>query len=117
MMNKKIKKIEGSNILGYIPTKNGWHIICEPFNTKLIEPFQATHAFDIHKNNPTILYTPGNIPPEHGGCWFCHDDKGDDLVFDWEFDTYVHLNCLKKVLEENPEDQEAKFMSYLLNSL
>ena len=47
---------EDSNILGYIPTLNGFHIITKPFNTKLVEPFKIEHSFDIHKNNPTLLY-------------------------------------------------------------
>jgi predicted component of viral defense system (DUF524 family) len=38
----------------------------------------------------------------------------DDLVFDTEFDTPVHISCLKKILEEDPDHPEAKFMKYLL---
>jgi hypothetical protein len=53
------------------------------------------------------------VPPNKGGCWFCHR-KTDDMVFDTEFDTYLHLDCLRKALEEDPDHPEAKVMSYLL---
>lgn len=43
-------------IVSYIQTINGWHIICKPFNIKLIEPFRVSHQFDLHKNSPTLLY-------------------------------------------------------------
>jgi hypothetical protein len=51
------------------------------------------------------------------GCWFCGlmDEK---LVFDYEFDTYVHTACIQQVLKEGDEDDErnmeAQLMSYLL---
>ena len=45
-----------ANVLGYIPTKNGWHIITRPFNLKQFEPYKVQCQLDIHKNNPTILY-------------------------------------------------------------
>lgn len=39
-----------------IPTKNGVHLITQPFNVK---KFNDIHKdIDIHKNNPTILYIP-----------------------------------------------------------
>lgn len=47
----------GDKILKIVPTKNGYHIICNPFNLqewrKMI-PF----PLDIHKDNPTCLYVP-----------------------------------------------------------
>ena len=49
--------------------------------------------------------------PQEGGCWFCNTDDGK-LLFDTEFDTYVHAECIRKALKEN--DPEAKIMSYLL---
>ena len=49
--------------------------------------------------------------PNDGGCWFCYEDGGDDLVFDSEFDTYVHLSCIKKNLNQG---NEADIMKYLL---
>lgn len=51
--------------------------------------------------------------PGEGGCWFCFSDEGD-LLFDTEFDTYLHKECLEEVLKEDPEHPEAKFMKYLL---
>lgn len=44
------------NVISYIPTVNGWHIITHPFNLKQLEPFRCTHPFDVQKNNPTLLY-------------------------------------------------------------
>lgn len=47
---------EYRNIITYIPTFNGWHIITHPFNLKQIEPFRSIYPFDVQKNNPTLLY-------------------------------------------------------------
>ena len=47
---------EFKNIIAYIPTVNGWHIITQAFNLKQIEPFRCTNPFDVQKNNPTLLY-------------------------------------------------------------
>ena len=52
------------------------------------------------------------IPPEKGGCWFCLSDKGT-LLYDTEFDTFVHEKCLREKLAEG--DMEAKWMSYLID--
>lgn len=61
---EEINKIKQSafdpNVIAYIPTLNGWHIITHPFNLKLLEPLMCEKKFDIHKNNPTLLYY-GNI--------------------------------------------------------
>ena len=49
-------------------------------------------------------------------CWFCNtDEQRYDWCFDGEFDTWLHLSCLIKTLEENPDHIEAKLMSYLLD--
>lgn len=59
---EKIKKCETSSstlsvILGYIPTKNGWHIITNPFNLLNFDQVSLINIpVDIHKNNPSILY-------------------------------------------------------------
>jgi hypothetical protein len=59
----------------------------------------------------------GKVWAGQGGCWFCsHDDDVGTAVFDSEFDTMVHLDCLKEVLEKNPRHPEAKHMAYLLTS-
>jgi len=43
-----------NKIFGIIPTKNGQHIISQPFN---IEEFKKSYPnIDIQKNNPTLLY-------------------------------------------------------------
>lgn len=36
-----------------IPTKNGIHVVCRPFNLK---KFSDVYSVDVHKENPTILY-------------------------------------------------------------
>lgn len=53
------------------------------------------------------------------GCWFCDKEGGDDYVFDWEFDTPVHLHCIRERLKDpkwvsDQELSEAEIMSYLL---
>jgi hypothetical protein len=55
------------------------------------------------------------VSPAEGGCWFCHT-VSDGMAFDYEFDTYVHLECVRKALEDSnhPSHEEARFMSYLL---
>ncbi|WP_172455358.1 hypothetical protein [Paenibacillus sp. BIHB 4019] len=53
------------------------------------------------------------VSPNQGGCWFC-STKTDDMVFDTEFDTYLHENCRRKELENDPDNIEAQIMSYLL---
>jgi hypothetical protein len=46
-------------------------------------------------------------------CWFCKKTTGT-LVFDSEFDTEVHIECIKKALKKDPKHPEAKHMQYLL---
>lgn len=57
-----IHKIQPENydkVKAVIPTKNGFHIISEPFN---LQQFKEIYPdIDVHKNNPTILYIPNNI--------------------------------------------------------
>lgn len=50
----------GDKIITLVPTVSGVHIITKPFNRKQIEPFKCLYPFDIHKNNPTILYYNDN---------------------------------------------------------
>lgn len=38
------------------------------------------------------------LSPNEGGCWFCHKDECD--LFSWEFDCYLHENCLIEAMEE-----------------
>lgn len=52
-------RVYDSKIYGYIPTKNGYHIITKPFNLKQFR--EKYPNIDVHKNNPTILYIPSNI--------------------------------------------------------
>jgi predicted transcriptional regulator len=57
------------------------------------------------------------LSPANGGCWFCHkDNEQEALLFDWEFDTFVHANCIRKALKEDPLDREAILMKYLLEN-
>lgn len=45
-----------------LETKNGWHIICSPFNVAQFQEYYKQQdqyeCPDIQKNNPTILYIP-----------------------------------------------------------
>ena len=50
-------------------------------------------------------------------CWFC--GKSDKfLIYEEEFDTFVHVDCIRKALEKGEKTgkkaTEAKQMSYLL---
>lgn len=45
-------------ILAEIPTKNGMHLIVNPFNLKKFRDLTPDLSIDIHKDNPTILYMP-----------------------------------------------------------
>ena len=44
----------GMKIIANLPTKNGHHLICSPFDVRGF----GFKDIDIHKNNPTILYIP-----------------------------------------------------------
>lgn len=47
--------LENSKCIATIPTKNGIHLITKPFN---LQKFKEEYPeVDVHKNNPTILYT------------------------------------------------------------
>ena len=54
---------QGTKIHYEIPTKNGWHLITRPFNILqfqerfMIQDTENTTLVDIHKNNPTVLFT------------------------------------------------------------
>lgn len=46
-----------------------------------------------------------------GGCWFCkQDDEHEPLYPEREFDTFVHLTCLKQALKD-PDNEEANIMA------
>lgn len=47
-----------------------------------------------------------SVHPCDGGCWFCHT-ADEEMAFSCEFDTYLHLKCLKKALEDDPVHPEA----------
>ena len=44
-----------------------------------------------------------------GGCWYCHQ-VDDELTFSAEFDTFVHVGCIKETHFADPEDREAAIM-------
>lgn len=49
----------GSSIIAHnIPTKNGFHIISNPFRLDRFRELYTVANLDIHKDNPTILYIP-----------------------------------------------------------
>lgn len=55
MSSKDFK--EFSKSMFEIPTKNGVHVICKPFNLKQLSERFVDFVY-IHKDNPTILYIP-----------------------------------------------------------
>lgn len=59
-------------------------------------------------------YHTERVSPGQGGCWFCHT-ASDVMAFDTEFDTAVHIDCLKRTLALNPDHPEAQHMRYLLD--
>jgi hypothetical protein len=42
-------------------------------------------------------------------CWYCNEDRGP-LVFCTEFDTYVHVACVKQAAKD-ANDQEAQIIA------
>lgn len=54
------------------------------------------------------------VSPHDGGCWFCYT-KTNNMIFDTEFDTFLHEECLRNELKADPNNPEAKIMSYLLD--
>lgn len=55
--NRNSKQGEYKRLLE-VPTKNGLHLITNPFNLQKFRQL-ITDPIDIHKDNPTILYVPG----------------------------------------------------------
>ena len=51
-----IQETEKDDTIRFIPTKNGMHLICRPFNKKKFK--NIFPEIDLHLDNPTILYTP-----------------------------------------------------------
>lgn len=51
-----------------------------------------------------------NVPAMSGGCWYC-ETFDEHLVFSMEFDTNVHVDCIRKRLREAPDDLEAMFFA------
>ena len=50
---------EGNKFIAKIPTKNGYHIICKPFDIQAFNKLELWNEIDkpdIQKNNPTLLY-------------------------------------------------------------
>ncbi len=56
---------------------------------------------------------PDYVYADKGGCWICHRNTGQ-MVFDTEWDTLVHLDCIREWLKLYPEDPEVSLMKYLL---
>lgn len=50
----------GNKFMLQVPTKHGWHLIMKPFDLKVYHEENAGYPwhFDIHKNNPTVLFCP-----------------------------------------------------------
>lgn len=58
----------------------------------------------------------GKVFPSQGGCWFCWNET-EGMVFDTEFDTLVHPQCILSALADDPEHPEARLMFYLVEDL
>ena len=43
------------------------------------------------------------VGPCGGGCWYCGEDTGE-LHFCHEFDTFIHLSCIRAEMEEYERD-------------
>ena len=49
------------------------------------------------------------LSPVDGGCWYCHTDDASEskpLTFCWEFDTFIHVDCIKQRGQQNEERGE-----------
>lgn len=64
--------------------------------------------------HPKTISNPPRIIIRSSGCWFCDSTEGE-LAFDGEFDTPVHVTCIKEALESDPHHPEARHMKYLLD--
>lgn len=53
-----IYKTKRDDTVYVVPTKNGVHFICRPFNLQEFNEYPDSSLVDIHRDNPTILYTP-----------------------------------------------------------
>ncbi len=76
--------------------------------------FIEVNGKKIKKKRPPVGALWSYKSPQEGGCWFCYI-KDDELVFDGEFDTHVHTDCIEKALAEDPGHPEALLMKYLLH--
>jgi len=79
------------------------------------------HKMKLHVNQHARLALVGLTidlePIKHkDGCWFC-GIKDKDLVFEVEFDTNVHVDCVRTRLKEDPLDPEANLMKHLFKPL
>jgi hypothetical protein len=48
-------------------------------------------------------------------CCFCNKrEPTSDLTYDLETDTYVHINCIRTSLKENPKNPNALALLHLV---
>ena len=88
--------------LPYEPIKfeQDYWIPCQGWLSRLIQKF----------SNLAVPVKPENV------CYFCEkDNTEEELVFDSEFDTFVHKSCIRKEIEKGNE--EAILMDYLIKDL
>ena len=45
------------------------------------------------------------VSPQDGGCWYCKTDD-PPLTFCFEFDTFIHIDCIKEKIKERTADHE-----------
>lgn len=48
------------------------------------------------------------VSPNDGGCWYCNR-KDEGLSFCHEFDTFIHIDCIKDALVQHvPESEDVE---------
>ena len=59
------------------------------------------------------------LSPNAGGCWYCSTDN-PPLSFCFEFDTYIHIDCIKQQIDglfPDEIDQELEIIAREFNLL
>ena len=47
--------------------------------------------------------------PQNGGCWYCSTDD-PPLTFCFEFDTFIHIDCINVQIEKGQYDPELEII-------
>ena len=52
------------------------------------------------------------VPPERGGCWYCYKGTGD-FLFSWEFDTFIHLQCILDRIDKGIRHDDFELLIFI----